>query len=490
MEEDLETPNPFKHIIKVVPQLVVGGTQSPAQDLSIFLSNSPNFLVGTPGRLLELLSSQYVHCPQSAFEILVLDEADRLLDLGFKEDLQRILGRLPKQRRTGLFSASVSEAVDQIIRVGLRNPVRISVKVKSETGEADKRTPASLQMSYIITKPQHKIPALAQLLERLEPRPQKVIIYLSTCAAVDYFQHMLPEFTSFTIVPLHGKHQPKVRIKNFKRFSDSVAPTVLLTTDVAARGLDIPLVDLVVQIDPPSDPKVFLHRCGRAGRAGRRGLAVTLLTPGREEDYVSFLSVRKTPISQLSNPVIEITDADAKSVTDKIRKIVLADRALHDKAQKAFVSWVKSYSKHQASSIFKVSEFDWRDLADAWGLLKLPRMPELKNWGGDIMLGLDVDFDTYQYKDSAREKHRLDGSHTADTRPTKKREDTRSWSDKKTSKEERIVNREKRQAKRAYEKNSALSADEIREKEELAKMIAQVRKQTSEAAADDWEGFD
>lgn len=127
---------------KVVPQLLLGGATSPAEDLSNFLKRSPNLLVSTPGRLLELLSSPHVHCPQSSFEMLVLDEADRLLDLGFKNDLQNILRRLPKQRRTGLFSASVSEAVDQIVRVGLRNPVKVIVKVKGSSGALDKRTPA------------------------------------------------------------------------------------------------------------------------------------------------------------------------------------------------------------------------------------------------------------------------------------------------------------------------------------------------------------
>lgn len=128
--------------LKVVPQLLLGGSTTPAEDLSRFLKLSPNVLVSTPGRLLELLSSPHVHCPQSSFEMLVLDEADRLLDLGFKETLQNILRRLPKQRRTGLFSASVSEAVDQIVRVGLRNPVKIMVKVKGTSGVDDKRTPA------------------------------------------------------------------------------------------------------------------------------------------------------------------------------------------------------------------------------------------------------------------------------------------------------------------------------------------------------------
>lgn len=127
---------------RVVAQLLVGGDTSTTQDLSHFLKYSPSLLVATPGRLLELLSSPLVKCPQSSFEVLVLDEADRLLDLGFREDLQKILGRLPKQRRTGLFSASVSEAVGEIVRVGLRNPVKIAVKVKGIDGGQDRRTPS------------------------------------------------------------------------------------------------------------------------------------------------------------------------------------------------------------------------------------------------------------------------------------------------------------------------------------------------------------
>ena len=133
---------PVHNTLAVTPQLLVGGDITPTQNLSYFLQKSPNLLISTPGRLLELLQSPRVHCPQSSFEVLVLDEADRLLDLGFKEDLQKILGRLPKQRRTGLFSASVSEAVDQIIRVGLRNPIKITVKVKSISGVGDQKTPS------------------------------------------------------------------------------------------------------------------------------------------------------------------------------------------------------------------------------------------------------------------------------------------------------------------------------------------------------------
>src|SRR5690606_10648559 len=117
---------------KITPMLLLGGGQSAAQDLKQFLKLSPNLLIGTPGRLNDLLSSQYCHCTDTSFEALVLDEADRLLDLGFEDVLTKILARLPKQRRTGLFSAPVTDTVvGSLVRAGLRNPVKIAVKVKT-----------------------------------------------------------------------------------------------------------------------------------------------------------------------------------------------------------------------------------------------------------------------------------------------------------------------------------------------------------------------
>lgn len=129
---------------KITAQLLLGGIQSLPVDLKRFLACDPNVLIGTPGRLNELLSSPYVHCTADSFEVLVLDEADRLLDLGFEETLTKIISKLPKQRRTGLFSATVSDAVvGSLVRTGLRNPVKIVVKVRAENGDGEgKRTPA------------------------------------------------------------------------------------------------------------------------------------------------------------------------------------------------------------------------------------------------------------------------------------------------------------------------------------------------------------
>ncbi|KAI4152654.1 MAG: hypothetical protein LQ340_002793 [Diploschistes diacapsis] len=364
-------------------------------------------------------------------------------------------------------------------------------------------------MKYLVLPPTHRIPVISKLLHTLTPTPGKTIIYLSTCAAVDYFQHLLPliisptnTFAPFIVVPLHGKHPSNVRNKNFTRFTNAITPIILLTTDVAARGLDIPQVDLVLQFDPPTDPKVFLHRCGRAGRAGRKGLSIIFLTPGREEDYISFLSVRKTPITPFTEPSISATDNEAAAATAGMRQLVLKDRALHDKAQRAFVSWVQAYRKHQASSIFRVADLDWADLGKAWALLKLPRMPELKNWQGDHSLGTSVDWDGYGYNDKVREKQRREAlaeyqrskNDDADGKVAGKQNrqsasgEKRAWSDKVDSKEERAKRRAKRQSKREREQWETMGPEEREKKLELDSLIEQVRKQNM-AEQDEFEGF-
>ena len=302
------------------------------------------------------------------------------------------------------------------------------------------------------------------------------------------------------LVPLHGKQPSNVRQKNFIRFTNSASPALLLTTDVAARGLDIPAVDLVVQIDPPSDPKAFLHRCGRAGRAGRKGLSVVFLQPGREEDYISFLSVRQTPIEPLSQPDISINEVEAEKVTSTFRSIILKDRADHDKAQKAFVSWVRSYSKHQASSIFRVSDLAWAELAEAWGLLKLPKMPELKNWDRSGLRCPAMDWDNYAYKDKQREKTRLAALEEYKKNGPPPREDNKkrkgttvAWSEKLEHKAEKEVRREKKQKKKDHERTLKMSQEEKEKEAETVRMVELVRQEQLKLTAEkdaEFEGFD
>lgn len=492
--------------LKVIPQLLLGGTTTPAQDLRHFLKVSPNLLIGTPGRLLEIMSSPHVHFPSSTFETLILDEADRLLELGFQPTLQKILVQLPKQRRTGLFSASVSEALDQLVRVGLRNPVRISVKVKGPSGHLDKKTPAALSLTYLLTSPSQKLPALSILLSRLEPCPTKAIVYFSTCAQVSYFTSLLPFIlpSQFEVYPLHGKQSATTRKANFTRFFEATNPVLLLTTDVAARGLDIPAVDLVVQLDPPTNPATYLHRAGRAGRAGRKGMSVIFLQPGPEESYIEFLAVRNTPVSPFEAAQVSIPPSLPRNVTAKLRETVLQDRALHDTSQRAFVSWVRSYTKHEARSIFRVNDLPWEDLAEAWGLLKIPKMPELKKsgWAGDRNLVKDIDWEHYAYRDKQRERLRKETGQNTEMKTSKisskmsqKKAGSVAWSENAQRQKERDRRRTKKQASRMRDRVANMTSDERVREQETQRMVEQVRNQrrkgsTNADGEEFFEGFE
>ncbi|KAG8939071.1 ATP-dependent rRNA helicase spb4, partial [Tulasnella sp. 419] len=183
------------------PLLLVSGTDSsPAQDLSRFLETSADIVVGTPGRVEDFLLGRGLNTVGvKELDVLVLDEADRLLDLGFTASLTRIVNHLPRQRRTGLFSATMSEALSEIVRMGLRNPVRVLVKVETKKRKRDteagaeghvteRRTPSTLDNSYIALHASEKTLQLIRLLEHeRELGDVRFIVYFATCACVDYF---------------------------------------------------------------------------------------------------------------------------------------------------------------------------------------------------------------------------------------------------------------------------------------------------------------
>ena len=203
---------------------------------------------------------------------------------------------------------------------------------------------------------------------------------------------------SIRLHSLHGKQTPSRRKATYSAFVNatssggaSTSSSVLLCTDVAARGLDLPDVDLVVQFDAPTDPSAFSHRIGRTARAGRKGRAIVLLNKGREEEYVEFLKLRKVPLAAypylvdeddsgkgLISPGPEPTlDVPARDLERSLRSYVLTDRQLFDLGALAFVSFVRAYDKHEASFIFRTKELHLQGVARAFALLRLPRMPEL-----------------------------------------------------------------------------------------------------------------
>ncbi|KAI8824129.1 P-loop containing nucleoside triphosphate hydrolase protein [Fimicolochytrium jonesii] len=463
--------------------LFIGGNNV-HDDVIEFQKLGAQVVIGTPGRLDDLLKRGALFNTKE-LEVLVLDEADRLLDMGFEQVLTAIIQRLPKQRRTGLFSATMSDALNQLVRVGLRNPVRVQVKVESLNKKVKEQvTPASLEIGYVLCTPEQKMVQLICFLRN--QRHKKYIVYFSTCACVDYFFKILSSLSylkDFTFYSLHGKMDPKRRELVYKKFTSAPSSSVLVCTDVAARGLDIPDVDYVIQFDPPQDPKAFAHRCGRTARLGRQGKAVVFLTP-EEDTYVEFLKIRKVPMIELPLQIDERPDEpgitpsgkpstvnpviNQETVLQSIQKLNTKDRDVFEKSTKAFVSWVRAYNEHQASYIFRFKNVDIASVARSYGLLRLPKMPELKDRKIEFTPlgsgpGAKINVDEIKYKDKAREKQRLaklekekseaaiakKQAELARTKAKRKiAEKDASWSQHRELKERRLERREKREKKR------------------------------------------
>ncbi|ESK96000.1 atp-dependent rrna helicase spb4 [Moniliophthora roreri MCA 2997] len=499
------------------PSLLLVSSQqsSPEQDIERFLSSGADIVIGTPGRIEEfLLGKGRPVVNVKELEVLVLDEADRLLDMGFKNTLTRILTHLPKQRRTGLFSATMTDAdaISELVRVGLRNPARIVVNVQARKEGAqpkervveERRIPANLQNLYITCRASEKTVQLSRLIhyETKQHRLSQFIVFFATGACVDHFYRILRTLlpNGASLHSLHGHLAPSARTRTLEAFSSAIStpatPSILLCTDVAARGLDLPHVDVVIQYDPPTDAKAFSHRCGRTARAGRSGKAYTMLV-GREVEYVDLMSVRRIPmkkhpyITHDGSPEDEERpeDPDVAVYLQKSRVLLRADRALHDQAAKAFVSFVRAYSKHEASYIFRVKDLDLVGLAKSYGLLRLPKMPELKDVSLSEWQDADIDWDNYSYLDKLQEAKRKATLSSKPSegaaKPNKKTESKKAnvpWSRKSAQKEEREKRKQKKASKKKWLKEhqpsdgSALTFKRTRGKED-----------GSEDETDDWD---
>lgn len=452
------------------PLLLIGGVSASLEnDFEKYRKDGGNIIVATPGRLEEFLkryNGEVGPALKDAFELLILDEADRLLDLGFESSIRNILQQIPKQRRTGLFSATMTEAIGDLIRTGLRNPVRVTVKVEnSENGES--RVPTTLSIHYrIVESFEEKLAFFIQLIRRSTPdHPmygKKVIVYFATCACVDYYMKVLGSFENDKkqhLFGLHGKMPHNKRTAVYRGFLDSTGGSVMFCTDLAARGLDFPDIDWVIQFDPPQDPKSFLHRCGRTARSGRSGDAFVFLQK-HEDAYIEMMANRSVPLTEYTENV----KVEAESICEDLKAKSLTSRDIYEASIKAFVSYIRFYQEHQAKFIFKLKDLNIPSLARTFGLLRLPSMPELRNSFTSAQLqGFTVtphDPDAIAYTEKMREKQRLVALEKKRVQKAaelplkddhnKKRQNKIAWSEQKAKKQARLERKEKKEKKREY----------------------------------------
>ena len=253
-----------RHLPNIKVLTLCGGSYVKPQRASLF--HGAHVVVGTPGRVEQHLREETLHL--ATLKTLVLDEADRMLEAGFSESLHAILGHVPAKRQTLLFSATFPKEVEAL---------KAAAGLTGETLRVGLAT-NDISQHFFGVEAHKKVKAVADLI--CAHNPSSALCFVNTKAhCQDLAQGLAVE--GFSVLALHGGMDQKERTEALVRFGNG-STTLLVATDVAARGLDIKQLPMVINADFPFDPEVYVHRIGRTGRAGEKGLAMTLMEPGEE----------------------------------------------------------------------------------------------------------------------------------------------------------------------------------------------------------------
>mmetsp|Transcript_42123 Transcript_42123/g.51133 ORF Transcript_42123/g.51133 Transcript_42123/m.51133 type:complete len:536 (-) Transcript_42123:445-2052(-) len=318
-----------------------------------------NLLVSTPGRLLDHLQNTkgFIF---SNLKCLIIDEADRILEVGFEEDMRQILKIVPKKRQTMLFSATQTTKVEDLARLSLSKPVYVGVDDKREH-----TTNSGLEQGYCITPHQGRFLLLFTFLKRNAKK--KVMVFFSSCNSVKYHAELFC-YIDLPVMDIHGKQKQQKRTSTFFEFCKA-SKGILFCTDVAARGLDIPQVDWIIQFDPPDDPREYIHRVGRTARgSGAKGRALLFLTPD-EIGFLRYLKEAKVPLNEYEYPQNKVVN-----VQSQLENLVETNYYLHQSARDAYRSYVLAYNSHQMKDIFDVHKLDLQAVAKSMGFRCPPKI--------------------------------------------------------------------------------------------------------------------
>lgn len=296
---------------------VVGGMDMMEQARD--LMRKPHVIVATPGRIMDHLEHTKGFSLKN-LKYLVMDEADRLLDMDFGPSLDKILKVIPTQRNTYLFSATMTSKVEKLQRASLHSPVRIAVSNKYQTAD-------NLLQSMMLVSSGYKNTYLIYLLNEFVGK--SIIIFTRTCAHAQRTA-LLGRVLGFAAVPLHGQLTQSQRMGSLNRFKAGKS-NILVATDVAARGLDIPSVDVVVNYDIPTDSKAYIHRVGRTARAGKSGRSISLVTQYDLELYLRIESVLGQKLPKDPSPPKDILDALHIHVDKATAEAITQTKAMSNK---------------------------------------------------------------------------------------------------------------------------------------------------------------
>lgn len=365
--------------------LIIGG-----KDLKFERSRMDqcNIIICTPGRLLQHMDENPLFdCVN--MQVLVLDEADRCLDMGFSEAMNAIIANLPPVHQTLLFSATQTRSVKDLARLSLKDPSYIAVHENRPYS-----TPSGLKQHYVICELDQKLAQLWSFIRNHNKR--KLIVFLASCKQVKYFYEVFCKLRpNISVMALYGTlHQIK-RMEVYEKFCTR-SSAVLFATDIAARGLDFPEVHWVVQVDCPEDADTYIHRVGRTARFSKNGESLLFLMPS-ELQMVDELEKKKIPVEKI--------DINPEKIMNPVRKIeayLAMDPSLKDSAQRAFKSYAKSIFLMKNKNVFKVDELNTDSYAKSLGLAIPPRIRFLEKITKKT---LNLNSKTYFDEDSDNEKN-------------------------------------------------------------------------------------
>lgn len=349
--------------------LVTGGANRRTE--AEHLENGVNILVATPGRLLDhLQNTKGFHFANLQF--LVIDEADRILEVGFEEEMKQIIRILPKSRQTLLFSATQTRKVEDLATLSIQG-VPEYVGVDDEATDA---TVDTLEQGYIVCPSDQRFLLLFTFLKKFYKK-KKIMVFMSSCSAVKYHAELL-NYIDIPVLDIHGKQKQAKRTSTFNEFCKAETGA-LICTDVAARGWNIPAVDWIVQYDPPDDPTDYIHRVGRTARGhGGVGKALVFLLP-QELPFLKYLRARKVmTMNQYELPSTKIANVQAQ-----LEKLVDKNYFLNKSAKDAYRGYLLAYASHSLKEIFDVYQLDLQAVAKGLGFSAPPRINlNLKAAGG------------------------------------------------------------------------------------------------------------
>lgn len=327
-----------------------------------------NILVGTPGRISQHLN-ETVGMDTSNLQVLVLDEADRCLDMGFKKQIDSIVAHLSPERQTLLFSATQTESVKDLARLSLTNYSRIGVSSDSTLSA----TPDTLDQYYVRIRLDEKLDVLWSFIK--SHLKSKILVFFSSSKQVQYayesFRTLQP---GISLLKLFGRHKQTSRLETTTKFSHAQY-ACLFATDIVARGLDFPAIDWVVQVDCPEDAATYVHRVGRCARFGRPGKSLLMLLPSEEEGMLKRLESNKIDIK-----IMNIKQKSKKSIRPQLQSLCFKDPQMKNLGQRAFISYYRSVYVQKDKEIFQIDGLPTEKFAESLGL---PGAPKIKIKGGE-----------------------------------------------------------------------------------------------------------